>query len=263
MTARAGAASQTATVLIKPTRRPLQTDDEWRADQDSLVGSALDGSPDNSFLGALMNRIAPTVHAQSGQGADYGNATYPGQVGTPPFTALEDTRLGPVMPQNNFELPIPLVNLGGRGLATSLTAYYNSNVWGAYFDPVRNGTVYVFDPIQGWPGPGFSLGFGRIVYYNVVENNCTYMLIDPNGTRHVLGTGPALSNSTLHATDGTHITFIGNAVNGGTLYSNDGTTATIGKVNNRLLPTQITDTNGNYVQIAYVSNTSFPGIAIN
>jgi hypothetical protein len=38
---------------------------------------------------------------------------------------------------------------------------------------------------------------------------------------------------------------------------------TIGKVNNRLLPTQITDTNGNYVQVAYVSNTSFPGIAIN
>src|SRR6185503_8772305 len=56
-------------------------------------------------------------------------------VGTPPFAALEETRLGPVMPQTNFELPISLVSLGGRGLGTSLMAYYNSNVWGAYFDP--------------------------------------------------------------------------------------------------------------------------------
>jgi hypothetical protein len=108
-------------------------------------------------LAALVDRVAPTAYAQGGgQGADYGNATWPGQVGTPPFTALEDTRLGPVMPQNNFELPIPLVSLGGRGLATRLIAYYNSSVWGAYFDPIRNGTVYVFDPIQGWPGTGFS-----------------------------------------------------------------------------------------------------------
>jgi YD repeat-containing protein len=121
----------------------------------------------------------------------------------------------------------------------------------------------VFDPIQGGPCPGFSLGFGRIVYYNFDGTNYTYMLIDPNGTRHSLGNGPALTNSTLHTTDGSHITFVGNAVNGGTLYSNDGTQVTIGKVNNRLLPTQITDTNGNYIQVAYVSNTSFPGIAIN
>jgi RHS repeat-associated protein len=264
VTARAGFAGQTALVLIRPTRRPLQTDEEWRADQDSLVGSTGDESSDKSVLAALVDRVAPTAYAQGGgQGADYGNAASVGQVGTPPFTALEDTRLGPVMPQSNFELPIPLVNLGGRGLATSLMAYYNSNVWGSYFDPIRNGTVYVFDPIQGWPCPGFSLGFGRIVYYNFDGTNYTYMLIDPNGTRHSLGNGPALTNSTLHTTDGSHITFVGNAVNGGTLYSNDGTQVTIGKVNNRLLPTQITDTNGNYIQVAYVSNTSFPGIAIN
>ena len=217
--AHAGVASQTALVLIRPTRHPLQTDDEWRADQDSLVGDNGQPSDDGNvgLMSKVMNRIVPTAYAQSGQGSDYGNATYPGQVGTPPFTALEDTRLGPVMPQNNFELPIPLVNLGGRGLATSLTAYYNSNVWGAYFDPIRNGTVYVFDPIQGWPGPGISLGFGRIVYYNFDGTNYTYMLIDPNGTRHLLGTGPALTNSTLQTTDGTHITFVGNAVNGGIL----------------------------------------------
>jgi RHS repeat-associated protein len=262
VTASAGSASQTASVLIRPTRRPLQTDEEWRADQDSLVGSAGDQPDGKSMLGSVLDHLAPTAYAQGSSPGDYGKAASVGQVGTPPFTALEDTRLGPVMPQKNFELPIPLVSLGGRGLATSLMAYYNSNVWGAYFDPVRNGTVYVFDPIQGWPGPGFSLGFGRIVYYDI-GSGYRYMLIDPNGTRHDLGVGTSSGANTLQTTDGSHITYVGNAVNGGTLHFNDGTQVTIGKVNNRLLPTQITDTNGNYVQVAYVSNTGFPAIAIN
>ena len=140
--------------------------------------------------------------------------------------------------------------------------------WGAYFDPVRNGTVFVFDPIQSWPGPGFSLGFGRIVYYNgYTDANQvalhSFMLIEPNGTRHNLGVGTDYGTNTLQTTDGSHITYVGNAANGGTLYYNDGTAATIGKVNNRLLPTQITDTNGNYIQVAYKWETNFPGIAIN
>ncbi len=263
VTAHAGAAQATAAVLIRPTRRPMQTDQEWRADQDSLVGSTGDESSDKSVLAALVDRVAPTAYALSGgQGADYGYAAS-GQVGTPPFTALEDTRLGPVMPQSNFELPIPLVNLGGRGLATNLMLYYNSNVWGSYADRFTGDYRFVFDPIQGWPSPGFSLGLGRIVYSNNYDGNYRYMLIDPNGTRHDLGLGSALGSNTLQTTDGSHATYVGNAVNGGTLYYNDGTKVTIGNVNNRLLPTQITDTNGNYVQVAYVSNTSFPGIAIN
>jgi RHS repeat-associated protein len=49
----------------------------------------------------------------------------------------------------------------------------------------------------------------------------------------------------------------------GTLYYNDGTAVTISKVNNRLLPTQITDSNGNYIQIAYHWETNFPPMAIN
>src|SRR5204863_9048520 len=54
----------------------------------------------------------------------------------------------------------------------------------------------------------------------------------------------------------------GNAL-GGTLYFNDGSAVTIDKVNNRLLPTQITDTNGNYIQVAYHWETNFPPMAIN
>jgi RHS repeat-associated protein len=265
VTARAGAAAQAAPVLIRPIRRPVQTDQQWRADQESLVSSTGTEENGSGVLASLMERVMPTGHAQFNSWGDNPNAA--GQIGTPPFTALEPTRLGPVMPQYNFELPLPIVSLGGRGLATSLMLYYNSSVWGAYFDPARNTTVYAFDPIQSWPSPGFSLGFGRVTYYDYsnypgIGNGYKYMLIDPNGTHHDLGIGSDTGTNTLQTTDGSHITYAGNAL-GGTLYFNDGTAVAIGKVNNRLLPTQITDTNGNFIQIAYHWETNFPPMAIN
>jgi len=146
--------------------------------------------------------------------------------------------------------------------------YYNSSVWGSWIDPARNyATVYAFDPIQSWPSPGFSLGFGRVTfydysYYDGVGYGYRYMLIDPNGTRHQLGIGTVSGNNVLQTTDGSHITYVGDVMSG-TLYSNDGTAVTISKVNNRLLPTQITDSNGNYIQIAYHWETNFPPMAIN
>lgn len=145
VTCRAGSVSKSAPVLIRQTRRRMQTDAEWRADQDSLSETAAASKGFIEALPSLVDKLAPTVHAQPSSPGDYGNATWPGHVGTPPLTALEETRLGPVMPGSNFELPISLVNLGGRGLATSLTAYYNSNQWGAYVGP--GGTTFVFDQI--------------------------------------------------------------------------------------------------------------------
>jgi hypothetical protein len=153
VTARAGAAAQAAPVLIRPIRRPVQTDQQWRVDQESLVSSVGNGDNGSGVLASLMDRLMPTAHAQFNTWGDNPNAA--GQIGTPPFTALEPTRLGPVMPGSNFELPLPIVSLGGRGLATSLMLYYNSSVWGSYFDPVGNTNVYAFDPIQSWPEPGF------------------------------------------------------------------------------------------------------------
>jgi hypothetical protein len=265
VTAQAGAATQSATVLIRPIRRPVQTDQQWQTDQESLVSSTGAGEDGRGVFASFVDRLMPTAHAQFNPWGDNPHAA--GQIGTPPFTALEETRLGPVMPGSNFELPLLIVSLGGRGLATSLMLYYNSSVWGSYFDPVGNTNVNAFDPIQSWPSPGFSLGFGRITYYDYsyydgIGYGYKYMLIDPNGTRHNLGVGSVTGTNTLQTTDGSHITYAGNAL-GGTLYFNDGTAATIGKVNNRLLPTQITDTNGNYIQIAYHWETNFPPMAIN
>src|SRR5205823_2894312 len=50
VTARAGVASQAAPVLIRPIRRPVQTDQQWRTDQESLVSSIGDGENGSGVL---------------------------------------------------------------------------------------------------------------------------------------------------------------------------------------------------------------------
>jgi hypothetical protein len=268
ITCRVGAVEASARLLVRPTRRPLQTDEQWRGDQDALPPDPADGIGMIINPSSLLERLLPAAQAQGPSPGDYGNDGLIGQVGSPMFLPKELTRLGAVLSTSNFELALPLFNLGGRGLATSLNLYYNSNPWGVRFDSGLNSSVYTFDPIQSWPSPGFSLGFGRIIYYDgYTDGNQVswhkFMLIDADGTRHALGLGQDYGNNTLQTTDGSHITYIGNAANGGTLYTNDSTAMTIGKVNNRLLPTMITDPNGNYIQIAYKWQTNFPDIALN
>ena len=95
---------------------------------------------------------------------------------------------GSVLPEgSNFNWAVPIISLGWAGLAANLTLHYNSRVWSR-----RNNQV-AFDAITGWPAPGFSLGFGRIVLYDLsfvggIETY-KYMLVDPDGTRHYLGSG--------------------------------------------------------------------------
>ena len=162
ITAQAGTTQGSATVLVRPTRRPRQTDGQWRTDQESLQTSTTGSLGSEDLLPSVMDTLFPTAHAQGGSGSDIGASAAVSVVGTPRYEGIEPTRLGPVLPQNNFNMGLPLVSLGGRGLAANLALFYNSNVWGARFDPVLNSTVMTFDPIQSWPSPSFTLGFGRI-----------------------------------------------------------------------------------------------------
>jgi RHS repeat-associated protein len=245
----AGVVSAAAAVLIKPGNRRVQTDDEWNTDQNGLSDDATGG------VSSLLEQLDPTVHAQSGGGS----SDFPydelwseprNLVGSPRNRVIEPTRLGPVLPEgSNFEFAVPIESLGGRGLGTSLNLYYNSRVWS------RHGSAVTFNAINGWPFAGFSLGFGRIVSYGT-PSSTKYVLIDPDGTRHYLGTGSSSTTGTYQTSDGTHITFVGSAASGGTLYFNSGVSVTISVVNNLLLPTQITDPNGNFVQAAYKSSAS-------
>ncbi len=257
ITCRAGSAFVTIPVLVRPGSRLRQSDIEWRADQQSLneTSTTTGSNPGTAerFLSSLLDKLAPTTQAQSSWPDDFAYDelwTDPANlVGSPRNRIVESTRMGAVLPEgSNFEFAVPLVGLGGRGLATNLTLYYNSRVWS------RRNNSAAFDAIIGWPAPGFSLGFGRVVFQPTsAGGNPTgkYLLIGADGTRHYLGSGTWMSGGIFQTSDGSHIIFNGNAQNGGTLTYKDGTNVSITPVNNRLLPTQITDTNGNYIQVAY------------
>jgi RHS repeat-associated protein len=261
----AGTVSGIATVLVRPGTRQVQTDAEWNDDQNSLTGSMTPGGDKPAIAGivpGLLEKLAPTVYAQGGGGS----SDFPydelwseprNLVGSPRNRAIEPARMGLVLPEgSNFEFAIPIEGLGGRGMGTSLALYYNSRVWS------RHGNAVTFNAVNGWPFAGFSLGFGRILTYGS-PSNTKYVLIDPNGTRHYLGAGASTTTGTYQTSDGTHITFVGSAAYGGSLYFTNGESVTITVVNNLLLPTQITEPNGNYEQIAYKSSASgFAPLAI-
>lgn len=260
LTCRAGAAQASAPVLVRPGQRPLQTDAQWLADQNSLngdgtvrIGSNV-SNPDENLVDSLMDRLMPAAHAQScGAGGDGGDSVYDeiwseprNLLGSPHNRAAEPTRMGLVLPEgSNFNFAVPIVSLGGRGIGSNLMLYYNSRIWS------RHGNAVTFNAVNGWPYAGFSLGFGRVVTYGA-DPSVSYLLIDPDGTRHRLGVAPSSGTNTLETSDGTHIQYVGNASYGELRYP-DGTRVSIVLLNNRLLPTQITDRNGNYVQVAYKS----------
>ncbi len=209
-----------------------------------------------SALASLVDKLAPTALAQ---GPPYPDDLGYDQLwneprnlaGSPRNAAAAPMPLGSVLPEgSNFNWAVPIISLGGRGLAANLTLYNNSRVWSR-----RNNQV-AFDAITGWPAPGFSLGFGRIVIYDYDLNypgvpTCKYMLIEADNTRRYLGSGGAGETSQFETSDGSHIVFLGNARDGGGISYPDGTSVSITSVNNRLLPTTILDRNGNYIQIAY------------
>jgi hypothetical protein len=217
----------------------VQSDAEWRGDQDRLdedgnIVGELGGDQSTlaaagSVLDSLVDNLAPTAYAQSG-GTDL---VYPelwtesrNLTGSPLNRAMEATAMGAVLPEgSNFEWAAPIVGLGGRGVGTSLALRYNSRVW------TRRSSAMAFDAISGWPAPGYSLGFGRIVVYDIGFGQnpaCKFLLVDPDGTLHYLGAGTwngigyALGNP-IETSDGTHIVYTGNGRDGGNLHYPDGT----------------------------------------
>jgi hypothetical protein len=166
---RAGTVQASVPVLVRPGRRPRQSDAEWWADQQSLSETAPPTGSNGTtgserLLAGLIDKLVPTAEAQTNWPDDFGYDelwTEPRNlVGSPRNQAVEATRIGNVLPEgSNFEFGVPIVSLGGRGVGANLTLFYNSRLWS------RRNNAVAFDAISGWPGPGFSLGFGRVVFY--------------------------------------------------------------------------------------------------
>jgi len=190
--------------------------------------------PDPSLPGynnIYASRSAP-LNARTAVSAD--------KVG-PPYTTEPVTV---TMPSASFNYALPLLSLPGRnGLNLNLTLYYNSRIWTADFE---NG-VATFNADRDYPAPGFRLGFGY-----VEKNGTTYILTEGDGSKHSLtGTSPY-----YYSTDATAIQWNSSTL---TLRYRNGTTIlyqVFPELTNFWRPIRITDTNGNYISIAYVSHVT-------
>ena len=150
----------------------------------------------------------------------------------------------------NFNWNLPLVNLPGRaGLDLNIGLSYNSLVWTKY------GSNFIsFDDDNGWPAPGFRLGFPVIqpLYYNQEVGKYAYLLIGPDGSRtelrQVSTTAP--NNKFYESADSSHLLLDNSTM---ILRTTDGTQLSFANQGNDFRCTQIKDRNGNYITINYVS----------
>lgn len=168
--------------------------------------------------------------------------------------ALGDAANAEAAGSGNFMLTVPILNLPGRGLDLNLALTYNSQIWHDGDDGI------VFDPDNGWPAPGWSLGFGKLVR---IEGSA--MLVDSDGTRHPFtALAPGTGTFSHHTTDGSLIDYTvylpSRSVSSADARYPNGTVVDYslpGELNSggidfpSIYPTRITDANGNYVSIRY------------
>jgi RHS repeat-associated protein len=145
----------------------------------------------------------------------------------------------------DVDYSVPLLSLVGRaGLNLNLMLTYNSKVW------VKSGTAIYFDGEQGWPAPGWRLGFGRIDgVYSGPDSYNHYYYIAPDGGVHDLRYNS--SSSLYESIDSTYMDFNDST---GVLRLREGTQITFalqGSSGSYVLPTKLKDRNGNYITINY------------
>jgi RHS repeat-associated protein len=161
---------------------------------------------------------------------------------------------------SNFQFSAPVLSLSGRGQDLNLGLSYNSRVWH------KANSEITFDIDQDWPGPGWSLGFGKIVAMGTQNG---YMIIEPDGTRRPYTC--SLTFFQLHqeavckTTDGSFIDYqvIGDAPAAGgaprtsTIFLPNGTVidyvAATGDIKANY-PSLIIDASGNRMVISYRNN---------
>src|SRR4030095_10673231 len=72
----------------------------------------------------------------------------------------------------NFQFAAPIYASDGRGLNLSLNANFNSRLWN------KSGSQIMFDIDRGWPAPGWSLGFGKLLSMG----SSGAMIVDADGS---------------------------------------------------------------------------------
>src|SRR5215468_3210683 len=175
----------------------------------------------------------------------YSSGIFPGAATTAART-LAGNASQTLAGSQSYDYTIAILSLPGRnGFDLVLNQYYNSRIWNV--DTVGN--IVTFNTDRDFPSYGFRLDFGYIEYDSASDQ---YILTEADGTKRAL---PNLSG--YKSTDGS---FIDYNTSSNTLSYKNGTTvqyavfpSQAGGTQTLFRPTQIKDTNGNYISIAYVS----------
>ena len=257
-----GAALQTGTSPNLDTLRGTTPQPPLAYTQDSLpAASYLDPKPtNNANLNYYFTQLTEPNNPSGPIGA------LPMQVPDPTAGASMVGGLSVDMITKNFNWTAPVMSLAGRaGLNLSLALSYSSNVW---IGDANNVKAYNMD--RGFPGPGWRIGFGSILWENPPNvwghvNQTTLqgsvMYLAPDGTRHTLKNNPA--NGRWESYDSTYLSL---DLNTGNMTTASGTKIHFGAFGGSTVAREfhsyvdkITDRNGNFITISYktLSNESF------
>jgi RHS repeat-associated protein len=204
------------------------------------------------------NRVANTTSSspflidEGWSDTNYWSADDPGnRVGEPPGSPIDEGA-----GSGNFQFRASFISLQGRGINISLGLTYNSRLWN------KAGTQISFDNDRGWPAPGFSLGFGKLLGMGVNNGG---MLVEGDGSRHSYAGSvtyyPWGTYFVGHTTDGSFIDYsywsgAGGAIVSGQARLANGTIINYGAAGpGAVYPTMIEDPNGNFITITYVGNS--------
>lgn len=142
---------------------------------------------------------------------------------------------------------VPLLSLPGRaGLNLGLVLSYSSMVW------TRSGPYIYFDEDNGFPSPGFRLGFPTVQrkVFDAQTGKNAYLLITAAGRRVELR-----QVDTSNFYDAADSSYLRLTDNGGTLlvHSTDGTKLSFSEINGEWRCVETKDRNGNYITVNYNS----------
>jgi YD repeat-containing protein len=140
---------------------------------------------------------------------------------------------------------VPILSLPGRaGLDLGLNLSYSSQVW------TKSGPFLYFDEDNGFPSPGFRLGFPVVQRktYDAQTNTNSYTLITSSGQRVELR--QVGTSNVYEAGDSSYLQLTDNG-NSWLVRSADGAQLTYAEHNNEYHCTEIKDRNGNYISVSY------------
>jgi RHS repeat-associated protein len=184
---------------------------------------------------------------------NWNSADDPGNLpGNPPGSPADDGA-----GSGNFQLSAPVISLPGRGIDLALNLNYNSHLWN------KSGSELTYDIDRGFPAPGWSLGFGKIMD---MGNNGGSMLVDADGTHHSYtgelsgGSNNNFTDFVGHTTNGKFIDYASTrdpaaSITGAWAYFANGTYILYGaKGDGAVYPTYLRDAQGNYITVTYRNN---------